>query len=560
MGAAHATSASCRDEGLFLIGIEHLSRAGIEPAHRAWLAEQGFSEAWLARFERCFELWWSRAEELQKKAPRSWLAPRVQIVAVATRPLRPFFQPIHGSSWLVYRDDFEPELASEELGVYALALAERLGWLGQIVPGYLSNLPYWLLRTEEECARFRADCERSRRPDAGALKAVAAALELVRGAHHAELRPRVLVTGGPELDLAGSGLSFAPEKRHPLESFVRRLTRELERVVQEHYGRFVARGHEPLERFLAALSEERPEVLVTGERGAILWDPEKPSETGRLQAVLRNAAPEVLDSLRADLAVTSARSRAFLASLAVPAPRPKLVMDQDGLAYLHRERNAIAYPLAGKEAHRVKEPAPPFERAMLAARTVHEWGHAAVDQGWVRVPEEHLSAHAATRGELVELLTSVWRDAPASLVLFARADVDRPPSAGETLVRALEGRMMDFQVNLLAARYLGPLELATYVRNNVRCLAREYGPAGHFHLLARYAYEAQYLRFLGPLERLDYLAKSAWLEHQFVISRAISGERLARLFDLTARWCDGYAIDPRPFVPVARMPSANTGS
>lgn len=547
MDAAHATSASCEADGLFLIGIEHLSRAGIEPAHRAWLGARGFSEAWLARFERCFALWWSRAEELQKKAPRAWLAPRVQIVAVATQPLRPFFQPIHGASWLVYRDDFEPEVASEERGVFAFVLAEHMGWLAQILPGYLASLSYFLLRSEEELARFRADCERLRRPDAGAWKAVAGLLEHLRGAHHPELRPRVL-QGPPELELAGSGLAFPQEKRHPVEGFVRRLKQELERTVQTHYGRFAARGPEPLARFLAWLAEERPELLVTGERGALLWDPRTPADTGRLQSALRNAAPEVLESLRADLAVTSARSRAFLDSLAVPAPRPKLVMDQDGLAYLHRERNQIAYPLAGKEAHRVKEPAPPFERAMLAARTVHEWGHAAVDQGWVRVPEERLSAHAATRAELVELLTAVWRDAPASLVLFARPDVDRPPGAGETLVRALEARMMDFQVNLLAARYLEPLELATYVRNNVRNLARDYGPAGHFHLLARYAYEAQYLRFLGEVDRLDYLAKSTWLEQQFVTSGAITSERLTRLFELTARWCDGHAIAPEPFV------------
>jgi hypothetical protein len=222
-------------------------------------------------------------------------------------------------------------------------------------------------------------------------------------------------------------------------------------------------------------------------------------------------------------------------------------MDQEGLAYLHRERNTIAYPLAGKEAHRLREPAPPFERAMLAARTIHEWGHAAVDQGWVAVPEERRAAHAAVRAELVELLDAVWRAAPAALILLTRPDVDRPPGPGETLVRALEGRMMDFQVNLLAARYLEPLELATYVRNNVRCLAREYGPQGHYHLLARYAYEAQYLRFLGPLERLDYLAKSAWLERHFVASGVISNAQLTRLFELTARWCDGHAVDERPF-------------
>ena len=73
------------------------------------------------------------------------------------------------------------------------------------------------------------------------------------------------------------------------------------------------------------------------------------------------------------------------------------------------------------------------------------------------------------------------------------------------------------------------------------------GCAQHFHLLARYAYEAQYLRFLGEVARLDYRAKSTWLERQFVTSGAISSARLARLFELAARWCDGYAIAPGPF-------------
>ena len=143
-------------------------------------------------------------------------------------------------------------------------------------------------------------------------------------------------------------------------------------------------------------------------------------------------------------------------------------------------------------------------------------------------------------------------------MLFARGDVDRPPSVGETLVRALEGRMMDFQVNLLAARYLEPVELATYVRNNVRCLARDYGPAlpktgsSALSKISRdpldLVGQAKYLRFLGEVDRLDYLAKSAWLERQFVAAGAISSARLARLFELTARWCDGYAIAPEPFV------------
>lgn len=544
---------SAVSDGLHLIGIEHLTRAGLEPALRAGLQEQGFREAWLARFERCFALWWTRTEERHARAPRSSLPPRVQSVALATRPARPFFQPIHGASWLVYAEDFEPDEASEERGVYAFTLAETMGWLGAIVPAYAASLVAFLACSAEERAAFRADAARARRPDARAWQAVAALLEHLPEARHAELRP-LEAGAAPGVELPGSGLVFPSASRHAVAGFLRRIESESARTVQDWYGRFVVRAGEPLERFLAALAEERPEVLVTGDRGVILWDPERPGESGAFRNVLRQAGPEVLDSLRADLAVTSARSRAFLDSLALPPPRPKLAMDQDGLAYLHRTRNQIAYPLAGKEAHRVKEPAPPFERAMLAARTVHEWGHAAVDEGWVGVPEAERAAHAATRAELVELLEAIWRDAPLALRSLARNAVERAPGAGETILRALEARLMDFQVNLLAARYLEPIELATYVRNNVRCLAREHGPAAWLHQLARYAYEAQYLRFLlppdrsGPLERLDYLAKSAWLERHFVTSGALSPERLVRHFELTARWCDAQAIDPRPFV------------
>lgn len=540
-------------DGLAWIGIEHLTRAGIERAQRAWLQEQGgFSEAWLARFEQCFALYWARAEELHRRAPRSWLPPRVQIVAIATRPLRPFFQPFQRASWLVYASDFEPALASPELGVYALFQAERLGWLAQIVPGYLANLSYWLLRSEEECARFREDCERTPRPDAGALRAVAAALELVRSCHHRELRARVLV-GEPELELAGSGLTYAVSRRHQAEAFLRRLPRELERVVQEHFARFTACAPACLAEFLGWIADEPPRVLVAGEHGAILWDPERARATDALRVALKDCAREVLASLRADLEVASARSQAFLVSLAegVAAPRPKLAMDQDGLSYLHRERNAIAYPLGGGSSYRLREPAPPYERAMLAARTVHEWGHAAVDQGWVPVPEERRIEHAAVRAELVALLDEIWSAAPAAIRLAGARELQRTPGVGEALVRGVEGRMMDFQVNLLAQRYLEALERETYVRNNVRCLAHEYGAGGLFHLLVRYAYEAQYLRFSAAADALEYLCRSAWLEQQFLQPRVLTPDQLASVFALVGRLCDGYAVDPRSFRPGA---------
>jgi len=534
-------------DGLAWIGIEHLTRAGIDGAHRAWLAERcGFSAAWLARFEECFALYWERAEELHRRAPRAWLPPRVQNVALATRAVRPFFQPFHRASWLLYASDFEPALASAELGVHALFQAERLGWLAQLVPGYLANLSYWLLRSDEECERFRADCERTSRPDAGALRAVAAALELVRACHHRELRPRVLV-GEAEFELAGSGLAYPVSRRHQAEAFLRRLPRELERSVHEHFARFAAREPARLAEFLGWLADARPQVLVTGERGALVWDPARADESDALRAMVKDCAPEVLASLRADLEVVSTRSQAFLASLAegVAAPRPRLAMDQDGLSYLHAERNAIAYPLAGGSSYRLREPAPPYERAMLAARTVHEWGHAAVDQGWVPVPEERRSEHAAARAELVALLDELWSAAPPALRLACAREL--PRAAGETLVRGLEGRMMDFQVNLLAQRYLEPLERETYVRNNVRCLAHEYGAGGLFHLLVRYAYEAQYLRFGMAGDALEYLRRSAWLEQQFLQPRVLTAEQLARVFALVGRLCDGYAVDPRPF-------------
>src|SRR4029077_20269193 len=65
-------------------------------------------------------------------------------------------------------------------------------------------------------------------------------------------------------------------------------------------------------------------------------------------------------------------------------PAPDADSAQSGYSYLHRERGLIAYNLHEPGMERLRGPALPFARAMLAARTMHEWAHLAVDAGWVR--------------------------------------------------------------------------------------------------------------------------------------------------------------------------------
>src|SRR5262249_48201039 len=187
--------------------------------------------------------------------------------------------------------------------------------------------------------------------------------------------------------------------------------------------------------------------------------------------------------------------RAFLAALVDPTalPAPQSTTDQSGYTYLDRRRRLIGYNLHEPGVDRLHGPALPYARAMLGARTIHEWAHLAVDAGWV--PQTAPVADVAgLTAALVAQLDAVITAAPPAvrkrtapdLAALTSTPTGPHDSPGAALVQILVGRFPDYQANLLASRFWSLAESETYVRHNIRTLRQEYAPAQLWRMLARY--------------------------------------------------------------------------
>ncbi len=546
-------------EDLFLIPVEELSGQGLDPGFASRLLDRGLaSPAWLERFDRAFRLYWRRAQELSRASPKDWLPPRGLDVCVALGPLsvRPFFQPLGRSSCLLEHADFEPRTSSLEFATYQFFHAERMNLLQEVVPALVHDLGYWLVRTREELADFQAGCRRARGGEASGWRALAQALEWISCCHHPRLRPAP-DTAGSGAPLPGTQVLVPARFRPDLEQLVRRWSQAAaERVTGYFAARAASSGSEPGE-LAEWLRSERPLLLVTGKKGEILWDPREPERAERLQAELRGVTADAAHSLRADWSVVGARSRAFLDSLTSPddLPAPDARLDQDGLAYLHRERKLVAYNVHEPGMQRLREPAPPYERWMLGARTIHEWGHLAVAAGHVPVPAADGPRFEDAQARLAELFDALVRDAPPALRAHAAAPLAalqrRSPSAGRGLVELVLDRMSDWQSNLLAQRYLFPEERETYVRNNVRPLLSALDSRHLFQALARYLFEYQYLAFSSADPRRHFLG-CTWFAEQFLARGLLTEERLSELLACVAELCRCHQVDESRFA--GRLP------
>ena len=82
---------------------------------------------------------------------------------------------------------------------------------------------------------------------------------------------------------------------------------------------------------------------------------------------------------------------------------------------MHRDRRLLAYNLDEPGIDRLHGPALPYARAMLGARTVHEWAHLAVDAGWVplAVPAAELAQRVAALAARLEALIAAAPNAIA---------------------------------------------------------------------------------------------------------------------------------------------------
>lgn len=544
-------------EELFLVPAEELSEQGLSPSFARRLLERGLvAEPWLERFERAFRLYWQRAGELASRAPRHWLPPRAQNVCVAREPARarPFYQPLGRASCLVDQAAFEPQSSSLEFATYQFFHLERLALLRQIVPALLHDLSYWLVRTSAEREDFKAGCRRS---DERGWRALARALEWIPSCAHAALKPPSPGTDERATELAGTGLLVPARFAAELERLMQRWSVAAEERVNTYFGAHAAyTGTEP-EELAAWLRAECPLLLVTGKDGRTLWDPEAPRRTELVQAELAGVTAAAARGLRADWSIVSARSRAFLASLVRPdeLPAPGSEIDQNGLAYIHRERGLIACNVHEPGMHRLREATPPFERWMLAARTIHEWGHLAVAAGHVPVPAARRAEFESTQRELERLLGAIVAGAPSALRAHAAAQLAALERRGCTVGRALLGilleRMSDYQSNLLAQRYLTRVESETYVRNNLRPLVGEVESTRLFQTLARHAFEFQYLAFSAVADPRAYFLATTWFGEQYLDRGVLSASRLDELLELVARLCRCHEVDATRYHPQA---------
>jgi hypothetical protein len=541
------------DPRAFVIPLEELGDAGVARGFARELEAEGVSAAWIALFDAAYRLYRERADVLATRAPDTWFPPRKQNVCVVrdAARTRPYYVPFHRSSWLFYLGDFDPEASHVELATYLFFHTERLGLTQNATAAAVHNLGYWLLRSEDEKAAFAAAVARSTRPDAAVYRAIAGALRWVGRVAHPELAP---LEDKHERygQIPHTGLLVPASLQAELTTLGRAAKETASDVARSYFAGY-ARDPGAGARLAAWLAAEAPEVLVTGEGGDVVWDPAAPADTARLVATVGDLPAEAADSIRDDLAVADARSRAFLGALRDPAalPRPGDEIEQSGLVYLHAERRLCAYNLHEPGMNRLAEVAAPYERLMLGARTVHEWAHLAVDAGLVRVPREEQGKHSLALRAFSELADDIARDAPAELREVVRQEARSAGcvSLGEVLLGRILGRMPDYQANVLARRLLEPDEMETYIRQQTTTLAQE--NLGPYSQLGRYAYEMQYLGLGRVPDAMGYVLASTWFVEQFVEPGILTLERFGALSAAVARICACYRVDESAFVPGA---------
>jgi hypothetical protein len=545
-------------DGVFVVPIDHLARAGIDASFAAALrGRTGLRQAWTDLFDESYRTWWARAEELAALDARHWVPPRLQHVVVVTAPeqVRPWFQPLPNTSWLVYASDFDPETSNREFGAYQLLQAERMGLTRNVLAGVLQNLGWWLLRSDAEVAAFQAAAARTPRPDAAGCRALGAALPWIRRLHDETLRPPVLLTPERLLRIEGTGLLLPASLHDGMERLMRAWTDTARHSADRFLLAQASKRRDHGKELCEFLREERPYVLVTGREGAVVWDPDRADQTRAAQVELRGIGESAAASLRADLEVVASRSRTFLESLAQPEalPAPHPGTEQGGLAYLHEGRRMVAYNLREPGMRRLLEPAPPFERLLLGARTVHEWCHLAADAGWVAVPADGVAEYEAVRAELAAVLEEVFAAAPLPLRQGAWPDLARLPGfdgrPGAVLAALPVERMPDWQSNLLASEYLTVGELETYVRTNVRTLRSDAATHGVFSRLVRYAYEFQYLALSRVADPLGWFADSTWFRNDYLAAGVIDEMGWRRLVATVRRLCACHVVDRSRFRP-----------
>ncbi len=546
----------CSQDGVFIIPIESLSPKGIAPAHATELGKRtGVEPDWFTRFNRAYSVYWERAGRLHSLAPPYWFPPRRQHVAIVTQAdkVRPYFQPFHQNSWLLYEHDFDSGFSTMELSVFQFFQAERMGLLSAIVPALHANLPYFLTLSSAERRDFCRGCKLTDRPDAEGYQALGEAQSWLRSLYHEILRPPRAAIPGMRIQRE-NGLLVPPARDSELAALQETWGRSAKKVFTRYRAGFENSSAQAFDGLGEWLSAGRPAALITGKDGDILWDPDDAARLERLRPALTRLTPLGARRIRLDLEVVSRHSSRFLSTLINPEglAKPAPYMTEGGLSYIHPTRRLIAYDIGpGRNENRLWEPSPPFERLMLGARTVHEWGHLAAESGWVVIPGDRVSRRETLTQRLAELFDIIPASASPSVRRLVASEEQRLTrshgSFGKGLLAAMLRRIEDFMANLVARQFLSADEMDTYVRNNVASRITEYAPAKIYLHLTRLVYEYQYLS-LSRIENPDqWFFDSAWVGPAFIDRGAITRARLEDVLETVAGICDCYEVDASRF-------------
>jgi hypothetical protein len=546
------------DPRLVLVPIEHLGPTGMDAAMAALLVEHaGWTAASVTLFDAAFALYWTRGTALARRTS-TWLAPRRRHVAIVRDPVsvRPYVQLLNTSAWMLYASDVDASLSHPELAGYLLAYGDRLAVSREVTTAAVETAAWWLERTDAECAAFAEAAARSPRPDGDAFRALADALPWLRRLRHETLRPMVVVS--PHRPIPGTGLLVPRALEAEPPALVGRWTAVARRTLAEWRAAWRSGDPAAVSELCEWLRDDAPPLLVTGTGNRVLWDADAPDRIGPVRAALRTGDAVAVRAILADLRLVAERTREFHAALvdpaALPAPAPNT--DQSGYAYLHLPRGRIAYDVDEPSMERLVGPPLPWARHMLGARVVHEWAHLADRAGWV-IRTATRERFAELRRALAAALDATIAAAPSPVRRAAAVDVAAlaeaaDGSAGRALVRILVSRMPDYRANLIAWRFMRPMERETYLRQNVRTLRLDYDASRFWRMLVRYLYEYQYLGArLGSPTITDpraFFIESTWLDEDVLRAGVVDDAGFDTLAAAVAELCASYAIDETKFV------------
>lgn len=532
------------DPRLTLVPIEHLSPTGMSAELAALVAaERNWSATQVTLFNTALTLYWQRTSALASRS-RQWAPPRLRHVAIVHDALavRPYAQLLNTSAWTTYVSDFDPATSHAELAAYVLVHGDRMAQTGEVTQAAVHNAAYWFDRSDEECQAFVTAAQQSTRPDADAWRALAEAIPWLRTLHHETLRPpRDAAIPMRAIPDTGLLVPRAHESKPP--ALVERWTAVAERAVaayHRHWQRTDAQGATALCDWLHA--HHPPLLISAGER--IVWDPLHVDRLGALRDLLRKASGVAVADVHADLEIVAARTRSFHAALVNPdaLATSDPSMAPSGYTFIHPTRGLITYNLHEPGMERLRGPTLPYARAMLAARTIHEWAHLAVDSGWVPC--------ALAAPDLDQRIES----------LAALLEPTVPPSrrgeykGGRALAQLLLARLPDFQANLIAQRFLTVAERETYVRHNIRTLRGLYPSGEWWRALIRYLVEYQYLRFSAVADPRTFFLRSTWFDADFLSTGIINEDGFDALVAAVGCICDAYGVDEKWFRPPLGLP------